>query len=187
MLGFRLFPAAGELLLEGWFFFLLDRLCGKLLERLCHYIDIAPLEKDDIIQEGLIGLLAATKSFSESKGTLFTTYASHCINNSIISAIKKVSRLKDIPQSNIVSIENEDMFDEKVHLSAEDEYMASESVSVLSNVLYEELSSFENEVLRLHIMGCSYAETAQKLDKTPKAVDNAMQRIRKKLSQVSFE
>ena len=147
----------------------------------------APLEKDEIIQEGLIGLLAATKSFNESKGTLFTTYASHCINNSIISAIKKVSRLKDIPQSNIVSIENEDMFDEKVHLSAEDEYMASESVSVLSNVLYEELSSFENEVLRLHIMGCSYAETAQKLDKTPKAVDNAMQRIRKKLSQVSFE
>ena len=70
----------------------------------------APLEKDDIIQEGLIGLLAATKSFNESKGTLFTTYASHCINNSIISAIKKVSRLKDIPQSNIVSIEDEDMF-----------------------------------------------------------------------------
>lgn len=170
-----------------------DNAINELIIRYKYLVDTAatkyqnaPLERDDIIQEGLIGLLAAIKSYNEDKGALFTTYATHCINNSIITAIKKASRLKDIPQSNLVFIENEDAFDEKVHLSAEDEYMASESVSVLSNLLYEELSSFENEVLRLHIMGCSYAQTAEKLDKNQKAVDNAMQRIRKKLSQVSF-
>ena len=171
-----------------------DEAINELIIKYKYLVDAAaakfqgtPLEKDDLLQEGMIGLLAAIKSYNESKGAVFTTYAARCINNSIISAIKKASRLKDIPQSNLVFIENEDVFDEKVHLSAEDEYMANESVNVLSNVLYEELSSFENEVLRLHIMGCSYAQTAQKLDKNPKAVDNAMQRIRKKLSQVSFE
>ncbi len=145
----------------------------------------APLEKDDLIQEGMIGLLAAINSYKKDKGTSFVTYAGHCINNSIKSALKKFSRLKDIPQSNLVSLED-DYFDNVVHLSAEDEYLATESVSNLSQVLYEELSSFENEVLRLYIVGCTYNEIAEKLDKNTKAIDNAIQRIRKKLEGVTF-
>ena len=96
-----------------------------------------------------------------------------------------MSRLKDIPQSSLVSLE-EDYFDDVVHLSAEDEYLAKESVSTLNSVLYEELSSFENEVLRLYIMGCKYNEIAEKLDRNTKAIDNAIQRIRKKLDGVAF-
>lgn len=145
----------------------------------------SPLEKDDLIQEGMIGLLAAINSYREDKGASFGTYAGHCINNSIKSALKKFSRLKDIPQSNIVSLED-DYFDDVVHLSAEDEYLATESVSNLSQVLYEELSSFENEVLRLYIVGCTYSEIAEKLDKNTKSIDNAIQRIRKKLEGVTF-
>ena len=80
----------------------------------------------------------------------------------------------------------EDYINDVVHLSAEDEYLAKESVSTLSTVLYEELSSFENEVLRLYIVGCSYSEIAEKLDKNTKAIDNAIQRIRKKLEGVAF-
>ena len=99
--------------------------------------------------------------------------------------MRKVSRLKDIPQSSLVSIED-DYFNDVVHLSAEDEYLAKESVSNLSQVLYEELSSFENEVLRLYIVGCSYSEIADKLEKNTKAIDNAIQRIRKKLEGVAF-
>jgi RNA polymerase sporulation-specific sigma factor len=72
-------------------------------------------------------------------------------------------------------------------LSAEDEYLANESVSILSDTLYEELSKFENEVLRLHIVGCSYNEIAERLGKNPKAIDNAMQRIRKKLNGIIFK
>lgn len=145
----------------------------------------SPLEKEDLVQEGMIGLLAAINSYKKEKGASFGTYARRCINNSIQSALKKVSRLKDIPQSSLVSLE-EDYFDDVVHLSAEDEYLAKESVSTLNSVLYEELSSFENEVLRLYIMGCKYNEIAEKLDRNTKAIDNAIQRIRKKLDGVAF-
>ena len=125
------------------------------------------------------------RGISVTSSVMQFNYAGHCINNSIQSALKKVSRLKDIPQSNIVSLE-EDYINDVVHLSAEDEYLAKESVSTLSTVLYEELSSFENEVLRLHIVGCSYNEIAFRLSKTPKAIDNALQRVRRKLSGISL-
>jgi RNA polymerase sporulation-specific sigma factor len=145
----------------------------------------SPLEKDDLVQEGMIGLLAAIKSYNSDKGAKFATYASRCINNSVQTALRKFSRMKDIPQSNLVALE-EDYFDNQVGLSAEDEYLANESVSTLTDVLYENLSSFENEVLRLYIVGCSYNEIANKLGKNPKAIDNAIQRIRKKLNGVTF-
>lgn len=143
------------------------------------------LEKDDLIQEGMIGLLAAINSYKSDKGAKFATYALRCINNSVRTAIRKTSRLKDIPQNNIVALE-EDYFENQTGLSAEDEYLAKESVSSLTEFIYEELSSFENEVLRLYMTGCSYNEIAEKLDKNPKAIDNAMQRIRKKLENAKF-
>ncbi len=148
------------------------------------YID-SPLEKDDLVQEGMIGLLAAIKSFNSEKGTKFSTYASRCINNSIKSALKKFSRMKDIPQANLISLEDETL-DSQFGLSAEDEYLAKESVNTLTDILYEGLSSFENEVLRLHMVGCSYNEIADRLGKNTKAIDNAIQRIRKKLNGVAF-
>ncbi|MBQ7203446.1 MAG: sigma-70 family RNA polymerase sigma factor [Eubacterium sp.] len=145
----------------------------------------SPLEKDDLVQEGMIGLLAAINSYNCEKGTKFITYATRCINNSVQTALRKFSRMKDIPQASIVALE-EDFFDTQVGLSAEDEYLAKESVSTLTDILYEGLSSFENEVIRLYIVGCSYAEIAQKLGKNQKAIDNAIQRIRKKLGGVTF-
>lgn len=145
----------------------------------------SPLEKDDLVQEGMIGLLAAINSYKVDKGAKFTTYSARCIENSIQTALRKFSRLKDIPQDNLVTLE-ESYMESMVGLSAEDEYLAKESVNNLTNILYEELSKFENEVIRLHIVGCSYTEIAEKLGKKPKAIDNAMQRIRKKLSGVTF-
>ena len=145
----------------------------------------SPLEKDDLVQEGLIGLLAAINSFKSDKGTKFSTYAFICINNSVQTALSKFSRLKDIPQSSIMPLE-EDFFDNYPAISAEDEYLAKESVSSLTDFLYEGLSRFENEVLRLYILGYSYVEIADKLGKNPKAIDNAIQRIRKKLEGVTF-
>lgn len=144
----------------------------------------SPLEKDDLIQEGMIGLLAAINSYNPDKGAKFVTYASICINNSVQTALRKFSRMKDIPQSSLVALE--DYFDTQVGLSAEDEYLAKESVSNLTDFLYEGLSRFENEVLRLYMVGCSYNEIADKLGKNSKAIDNAIQRIRKKLNGVTF-
>lgn len=145
----------------------------------------SPMEKEDLVQEGMIGLLAAIHSYNPDKGAKFVTYASTCINNSVQTALRKFSRMKDIPQSSLVALE-EDYFDTQVGLSAEDEYLAKESVSALTDALYEGLSRFENEVLRLYIVGCSYSEIADKLGKNAKAIDNAIQRIRKKLNGVTF-
>ncbi|MGN0522500.1 MAG: sigma-70 family RNA polymerase sigma factor [Eubacterium sp.] len=141
----------------------------------------SPLERDDLIQEGMIGLLAAIKSFDTSKGASFKTYATTCINNSIQTALRKFNRLKDIPIQNVVEYQEEQIPEHSGSLSAEDLFIAQESVSLLTKALRENLSDFENEVLRLHIAGCSYNEIAKRLSKTPKAIDNALQRVRKKL------
>ncbi|MBQ9228672.1 MAG: sigma-70 family RNA polymerase sigma factor [Eubacterium sp.] len=145
----------------------------------------APLEREDLVQEGMIGLLAAMNAYSSEKGAAFHTFASRCIDNSVKTALKKFSRMKDVPPSATVAYE-EEALDSQLTLSAEDEFLAKESVSALTEILYEGLSRFENEVLRLFIVGHSYAEIADKLGKNPKAIDNAIQRIRKKLNGVAF-
>ena len=146
----------------------------------------SPLEYDDIIQEGMIGLLAAIKTFN-SKGAQFKTYAQTCINNSIQTALRKFNRKKDIPIGSVIEYAEEEIPEENGVISAEDYYIAGESVSMLANTLKENLSEYENEVLRLHIVGCNYSEIAKRLSKTPKSVDNALQRIKKKLSTVNLK
>lgn len=147
----------------------------------------SPLEYDDIIQEGMIGLLAAIKTFNSSKGAQFKTYAQTCINNSIQTALRKFNRKKDIPIGSVIEYAEEEIPEENGVISAEDYYIAGESVSMLANTLKENLSEYENEVLRLHIVGCNYSEIAKRLSKTPKSVDNALQRIKKKLSTVNLK
>mgnify|MGYP000011272961 FL=1 len=147
----------------------------------------SPLEYDDIIQEGMIGLLAAIKTFNNSKGAQFKTYAQTCINNSIQTALRKFNRQKDIPIGSVIEYAEEEIPEENGVISAEDYYIAGESVSMLANTLKENLSEYENEVLRLHIVGCNYSEIAKRLSKTPKSVDNALQRIKKKLSTVNLK
>lgn len=156
------------------------------VEALASKYSDSPIEREDLIQEGMIGLLAAIKSFDCSKGTAFSTYCYTCINNSLQTALRKVSRQKDIPQGILVSLEDVTINNSNTALSAEDSFLAKESVSLLTELLQNELSEFENTVLRLHMIGCSYIEIADKLDKKPKAIDNALQRIRKKLKVVSF-
>ncbi len=147
----------------------------------------SPMEREDLIQEGMIGLLAAIKSYRQDKGASFMTYAKICIDNSIQTALRKFSRQKDIPPQNVIEYQEEELPAESGHASAEDIVIAQESVSMLTQVLRENLSDFENEVLRLHIVGCSYNEIAGRLCKTPKAIDNALQRVRKKLTGISLQ
>jgi len=135
----------------------------------------------------MIGLLAAIKTFNNSKGAQFKTYAQTCINNSIQTALRKFNRKKDIPIGSVIEYAEEEIPEENGVISAEDYYIAGESVSMLANTLKENLSEYENEVLRLHIVGCNYSEIAKRLSKTPKSVDNALQRIKKKLSTVNLK
>lgn len=141
-----------------------------------------PLEREDLVQEGMIGLLAAIKTYKSEKGASFKTYASTCIDNSIQSALRKFNRKKDIPAKEMVEYQEELIPENNGHISAEDSFIAQENIALLNRALSENLSDFENEVLRLHIVGLSYSEIAARLCKSPKAVDNALQRIRKKLA-----
>jgi len=166
----------------------------SLINRYREYVEIiaskycsTPMEKEDIVQEGMIGLLAAIKSFDLKKGASFKTYAGTCIVNSIHSALRKFNRLKDIPQKSVVEYQEEQIPEYSSIISAEDSFIAQESVSMLTKALRENLSDFENEVLRMHIIGCSYSEIAKRLCKTPKAVDNALQRIRRKITDILCE
>lgn len=159
----------------------------SLVEAIANKYTNSSLEYDDIVQEGMIGLLAAIKTFDKNNGTSFKTYASTCINNSIQTALKKFTRQKDIPQSQVIEYAEEEIPEQHGSISAEDYYIAGESVSMLAKILKENLSDYENEVLRLHIVGCNYNEIANRLSKTPKSVDNALQRIKKKLAAVNFK
>lgn len=142
----------------------------------------SPIEFEDLVQEGMIGLLAAIKSYDSDKGASFKTYARICIDNAMQSALRKFTRRKDIPLSNMIPYQEEEIPAASGFVSAEEAFIAKESVSMLTKVLQQKLSSFENEVLRLHIIGCSYNEIAKRLCKTPKAIDNALQRVRRKIS-----
>lgn len=138
-------------------------------------------DKDDVIQEGMIGLVKAYNSFDEAGGASFKTYANRCIDNQIINAIQHSGRNKNMPLNSSVEIPE------------------SQSAGPFSNpedaAIYEDLlndlksnkggifSGFEHEVFLLLVEGLSYIEIAKKLGKSSKSVDNAIQRIKTKLKE----
>lgn len=152
----------------------------KMVESIADKYRNAPIDKDDLVQEGLIGFIGAIYSFDETKESSFKSYAYTCASNAVKSALRKVMRKKDFPTDAVVPLEEEYLSAADKSLSAEETFLSTEYVSMLTQLLEEKLSAFENEVLKLHTMGYSYSEIAEKLNKKPKAIDNAMQRIRKK-------
>ena len=147
-------------------------------------------DSEDLIQEGTFGLVSAIRQFSPDCDTSFKTFAELCIRKRLYSAIKSASRLKHFPLNDGVSFAqlSEDhraplsAVPEVFRRSPEDLVLARESKEELYTAFSRCLSPFENKVLDLYLDGLSYREIAQRLDKEPKAVDNAVQRIRRKLA-----
>ena len=155
---------------------------------------MAGSEKEDILQEGYIGLYKAVKSFNEEKQNSFKTFATICIERQLITAVKNSNRQKHIPLNSSLSL-NATAYDEEgngdtsimevleVNKTSEDpldiitqkEYFNSVKKNIDDN-----LSNFEREVLKLYKSGYSYANIAEKLNTKIKSVDTAIQRIRKK-------
>ena len=151
-------------------------------------------EKDDIMQEGLIGLFKAIKSYKSDMQSSFKSFANMCIERQLITAIKTSNRQKHIPLNSYLSL----------NMSAYDEEEGESDTSLLeifNNTLIEDpldtitkkeyyqniedtiersLSDFEKKVLNKYINGKSYTEIAEDLDTPVKSIDNAIQRIRKK-------
>ncbi|MBR3768048.1 MAG: sigma-70 family RNA polymerase sigma factor [Clostridia bacterium] len=143
------------------------------------YCAMASLEFDDLFQEGLLGLLSAIYSFHEEKNVTFRTFAAKCISNSIRSVIKASTRKKNTPSGGVISLNDIDI---PTMTSLEDKIISAEGTAILYDFLQTELSALELSVIRLYLAGISYRDISEKLGIAEKSVDNAIQRIRGKLS-----
>lgn len=155
---------------------------------------IAGAEKDDIIQEGLIGLFKAIKNFDETKQKSFKSFANLCVERQIITAIKGSNRQKHIPLNSYVSLtdnsyENSEGDEESQLLDVISSNETEDPLeTVTKNEYYDNvkttinksLSNFEKEVLNRYIEGESYIQIAKSLNSPVKSIDNAIQRIRRK-------
>ncbi len=152
-------------------------------------------DSEDLIQEGMVGLLAAIREFDPAKGAGFHRYAEVCIKHRLLSAIKAATRDKHTPLNNYVSFETP-LFDgnsdhyaygtdpSRLELeNPEDVIIGREEVRERIGVLKGQLSGFEAEILGLYLNGLSCSEIAREVNRSPKSVDNAVQRIRRKLAQ----
>lgn len=150
-------------------------------------------EVEDIMQEGLIGLYEAVKDYSADKQAAFKTFMDICVTRQIMTALKAASRQKHIPLNTYISL-NKPMYQEEtdksyieILVTAKQEdpealLIDEEKTSEINIEIKRSLSDFEYQVLRLYLQGVSYVHIAKVLEKEEKAIDNAIQRIRKKLS-----
>ena len=152
-------------------------------------------EKEDMIQEGMIGLYKAIKSFDTEKQNSFKTFANKCVERQLITAVKNSNRQKHIPLNSSVSLnsaayeDNEDMdkmdvLDIKMMNDPSDIIADREYFENMESKIKENLSSFELQVLKEYEKGKSYAAIAEKLNAKVKSVDTAIQRIRKKANKI---
>ena len=153
---------------------------------------MAGAEKDDIIQEGMIGLYKAIRDFDNYKQNTFKTFANICVERQLITAIKSSNRQKHMPLNSYLSLnmsayENDDDCAELMETFKSDTIedpletiMKREYFDEIQNTMHKSLSKFEESVLDRYMQGDSYEVIAKKLDTPIKSVDNAIQRIRKK-------
>lgn len=140
---------------------------------------LSSLDFDDLFQEGLAGLLSAIYSFQEEKNVSFRTYSAKCISNGIKTAIKAATRKKNTPSGGVVSLSDIEI---STKSTPEDKIISEENADLLFTFLGDGLSPLESSVIRLHILGKSYKSISEELGISEKSVDNALQRIRVKLS-----
>ena len=172
--------------------YLLNKYKNLVQNKVSRYFIIGA-EKEDIIQEGMIGLYKAIKNYDTEKQNTFKTFANMCIERQLITAIKTSNRQKHIPLNSCVSLNvsaytNEDdnniqlieIYDDKTVEDPLDTMMKKEYYKEIQNALDNSLSDFERKVLDRFIKGESYETIARKVDAPVKSVDNAIQRIRKK-------
>ncbi len=141
-------------------------------------------DEEDLIQEGMIGLYKAVRDFQTDKNASFRTFAKLCIDRQMIKAIASSNSRKHMPLNNFISLSDEE-WDEKTEAakdSPEDVIIRQELHKELLARMKKGLSPLERNVLDLYLNGLDYREIAERLERTPKSTDNALQRIRHKIA-----
>lgn len=154
-------------------------------------------ENEDLIQEGMIGLIKAVRDFDVTQKTSFSSFAELCVSRQMYSAIEASNRKKHLPLNSYVSLyEDSEVVGEgrslplidTIESSKENDpevlYFGKEYTEAFAEQLKELLSPLENHVLYLHLMGTDYRTIAELLGKSPKSVDNALQRIKTKAQKI---
>ncbi len=152
-------------------------------------------DADDVEQEGLIGLYKAVRDFQADRQVSFRAFAELCVTRQVISAIKAATRQKHQPLNRYVSMNApkggddasdrtmEDLLDDHRMGDPADEVVSREQLGFIRAAVAGALSGFEIEVLQLYVEGVSYQEIGLRLERHVKSVDNALQRIKRKLDQ----
>ena len=153
-------------------------------------------DSDDLIQEGMIGLFKAVRDYDSAQEASFGTFAQICVTRQLYSAIRASRRKKHLPLNSYISLyDNEEISEEKeselIQIqnvastnNPEDLVIHKESEDSFMNELEGNLSELERKVLYLHLLGTDYRTIAKLLGKSPKAVDNALQRIKTKAEEL---
>lgn len=151
-------------------------------------------DREDIIQEGMIGLYKAIRDYRYDRQASFRAFAEICVTRQIITAIKTATRQKHIPLNSYVSL-NKPVFDEDSERTLgevvttekdgnpEDLFINQENLMDIESTMHKILSPLEQKVVNLYLDGKSYQEIAEQLDRHVKSVDNALQRVKRKLEQ----
>ncbi|WAW14868.1 RNA polymerase sporulation sigma factor SigH [Peptostreptococcus equinus] len=171
--------------------FLIDKYSPMVKSKARLYF-LAGADRDDIIQEGMIGLYKAIRDYDAVKTSAFKSFADMCITRQMITAVKTSNRQKHMPLNTYISLSKpvfEDDSEKTLHEIIRDELdqdpekllLGKESYINTEKNIMKLLSPFEEEVLNLYLQDKSYQNIAEKLEKTVKAVDNAIQRIKRKL------
>ena len=154
-------------------------------------------ENEDLIQEGMIGLIKAVRDFDVTQKTSFSSFAELCVSRQMYSAIEASNRKKHLPLNSYVSLyeDSEEVGEgrslpliDTIESSKENDpevlYFGKEYTEAFAEQLKGLLSPLENHVLYLHLMGTDYRTIAELLGKSPKSVDNALQRIKTKAQKI---
>jgi RNA polymerase sporulation-specific sigma factor len=171
-------------------------LCGRyrnLVRCKARSYFLAGAERDDVLQEGMIGLCKAIRDYRPERQASFRSFAELCVRRQLITAIKTATRQKHSPLNSYISLQRPAMMEEDGDRTLSD-ILASRAVCDPAQLVISAweadsikqgftgaLSPFETEVLGLYVNGRSYAQIAQRLGRHPKAVDNALQRVKRKV------
>lgn len=140
------------------------------------------IDFEDLVQEGTIGLMYAVNAFEPEIGTGFYTLARLCIDRKIISAVRSTFRKKQIPQSSLVFLDDFDSHNLSKDSNPESVIIEREDLELLYKKIFSKLTDLELEVLKLYLSGYTYEGIASALECSVKSVDNALQRLRRKLN-----